>query len=61
MKGFGWFVAVIGVIVLILGVARHFNKFFLPSVAHASLILAGVGVVLLLVGAGMAISGGKSS
>ncbi len=61
MKGAGWLIAVIGLVVLILGVARHFNKFFIPSVAHASLILGGVGVVLLLIGAGMAMSGGKSS
>lgn len=50
MKGLGGILAVIGIIVLILGVVNHFVKNFTGSTTHMSVILGVVGVVLLVIG-----------
>jgi LPXTG-motif cell wall-anchored protein len=50
MKSLGPIVLVVGVLVIILGVVRHFSAFFLPSTNHISIILGVVGLVIAAVG-----------
>ncbi len=50
MKGLGGILAVIGLIVVVLGLVNHFVKNFLGSAGHASTIIAIVGAVLLVIG-----------
>lgn len=60
MKGLGGILAVIGLIVVVLGLVNHFVKNFLGSAGHASLIIAVVGAVLLVIGAAMYMMPGKA-
>lgn len=60
MRALGTILAIIGIIVIVLGVVRHFSAYILPSTAHASIILAVVGVVVLVIGAGLAMTGRRA-
>jgi hypothetical protein len=50
MRSVGIVLAVIGIIVLAAGLVNHFAVHFLKTTSHASLIIAAVGGVLLVIG-----------
>jgi LPXTG-motif cell wall-anchored protein len=50
MKSLGPVLLVVGVLVIIVGIVRHFNAFFLPSTNHISIIVGVVGLVIAAVG-----------
>ena len=60
MKGLGGILAVIGVIVVVIGLVNHFVKNFLGNAGHASLIIAVVGAVVLVLGLVMYMMPGKA-
>ncbi|HLZ22540.1 MAG TPA: hypothetical protein VKQ30_10505 [Ktedonobacterales bacterium] len=51
MKGLGRILAVLGIIVIIVGLVNHFAVHFLGSMKGGSTIILIVGVVLLVIGA----------
>jgi len=50
MKGLGGILAILGIIGIVLGLVNHYVKNFLGSAGHASIYIAIVGVVLLIIG-----------
>jgi uncharacterized protein (DUF2062 family) len=64
MKGVGWLLAVIGLVVAVLGVVNHFAKLGLPvisTMAHGNIIAAVVGAVVFVIGAFLAMRGGGAA
>ncbi len=60
MRGLGIILAIVGVILIVAGVVRHFSSFVLSSTTHASIYIAVVGVIVLVVGALLSRSGSAS-
>jgi len=60
MRGAGYGLLVIGIIVVVLGLVNHFVLHANPF-AHSSTIILGVGVVLAVIGAAMSFMGGRSA
>ncbi len=60
MRGAGYGLAVLGVILVLGGVLNHWVLKMNP-VAHTSTILAGVGAVVAVVGIALTFMGGRSS
>jgi hypothetical protein len=50
MKSLGPVLLVVGVLVIIVGLIRHFSAFFLPGTDHISIIVGVVGLVIAAVG-----------
>jgi predicted tellurium resistance membrane protein TerC len=60
MRGSGYGLLVIGIIVAILGLVNHYVLKANP-VAHTSSIIIGVGVVLAVIGLAMSFMGGRKA
>jgi hypothetical protein len=60
MRGAGYGLLVVGIIVAILGLANHYIIKANP-IAHTSTILIGVGVVVAVIGLAMSFMGGRSA
>lgn len=60
MRGAGYGLAVVGIIVVLLGLVNHFVLKQNP-VAHTSTIVIGVGVVVAVIGAALTFVGGRNS
>jgi predicted tellurium resistance membrane protein TerC len=60
MRGSGYGLLVIGIIVAILGLVNHYVLKANP-VAHTSSIIIGVGVVLAVIGVAMSFMGGRKA
>lgn len=60
MRGAGYGLLVLGIIVVVLGLANHYALKMNPF-AHTSTIILGVGVVLALIGAAMSFMGGRNA
>lgn len=50
MKTPGLVVLIVGVLLIVVGLVRHFNAFFLPSTDHISIIIGVIGVIVAAVG-----------
>ena len=62
MKVPGYILAVIGLVLAVAGAIDHFSKLpVIGSINHGSIITGVVGVVVLVIGAVMAMSGGKAA
>ncbi|HEX9067608.1 MAG TPA: hypothetical protein VF807_02480 [Ktedonobacterales bacterium] len=51
MKALGAILALLGIAVIGLGAFRHFNNVLFPGASYYTLVIIGVGVVLLVLGA----------
>jgi predicted tellurium resistance membrane protein TerC len=60
MRGAGYGVLVLGIIVAVLGLVNHYVLKANP-VAHTSTIVIGVGVVLAVIGVAMSFMGGRDA
>ncbi len=60
MRGAGYGLLVIGIIVAILGLANHYVLKANP-IAHTSTVLIGVGVVVAVIGVAMSFMGGRKA
>ena len=62
MKVPGYVLAVIGLVIAVAGAIDHFSKLpVIGSISKGSLIFGVIGVVVLVIGAVMAMSGGKAA
>jgi len=61
MRSVGIVLAIVGVIVLVVGLINHFAVHFLGSISHASLIIGAIGGVLLVIGVVMSMMGGTKA
>ena len=61
MRSVGIVLAIVGVIVLVVGLINHFAVHFLGSTSHASLIIGAIGGVLLVIGVVMSMMGGTKA
>jgi uncharacterized membrane protein len=57
MRSVGIVLAVLGIVILAAGLVNHFAVHFMASTAHASLIIAAIGGVLLVIGVVMSTMG----
>ncbi len=60
MRGAGYGLLVIGIIVAVLGLANHYVMKANP-IAHTSTIIIGVGVVVAVIGLAMSFMGGRKA
>jgi uncharacterized membrane protein YGL010W len=60
MRGAGYGVLVLGIIIAVLGLLNHYVMKANP-IAHTSTILIGVGVVLAVIGLAMSFMGGRNA
>lgn len=60
MRGAGYGLAVIGVILVLVGVLNHFVLKMNP-VAHTSTVVIGAGVVVAVIGAALSFMGGRNA
>jgi hypothetical protein len=61
MKIVGALLAIVGIVALALGAIQHFNHIFPSTLPDPTLILVGVGIVALLLGAVLGRIGGEGS
>ena len=58
MRSVGIVLAIVGIVVLVVGLLNHFALHFTGNTAHASIIIGVVGVVLLIIGVVLSMMGG---
>jgi hypothetical protein len=61
MKLAGPILAIVGILVIVLGLAQHFMGFLGTSIAHLSIYIGVVGVVLLIIGGYLTMSSMRAS
>lgn len=61
MRGLGTILAVIGVIAIILALVNHFVTNFLGSISHGTIYIGVLGVVLLVIGVVLSMTGRKAA
>lgn len=61
MRGLGTILAIIGVIGVVLALVNHFVKNFLGSATHGTIYIGIAGVVLLVIGLALTMTGRRAA